>query len=229
MARDIRPDLIVSDLTMPEMDGFALLEQLKSIPETADIPIVVVSAKTLDEQDHETLNAYSKSVFTKGNFNTRQLTEHVIQLLGDDPIDIINSQQHEEMTAPPQLKSECTILVIDDDPRHQRLSRRLLETGGSYSVLTAATGSQGWDLIVEQKPDLILLDLLLPDLDGFELLERIQQDETLCNIPVIVVSGKELDDNERNRLRTNIRSLVKKTAIDRKQFLAMINNALAEG
>lgn len=230
MALELKPDLIVSDLRMPEMDGFALLEQLKNTTETASIPVVVISAKTLNEHDYTTLNTYSHSVWTKGNFNTRQLTEHVIHLLGDDPIEVIKPDPSEGTASEqPRRQADYTILVIDDDPRHQRLSRRLLETGGNYFVLTASTGAQGWDLIIDQTPNLILLDLMLPDMDGIELLERLQQDETLCNIPVIVVSGKDLDDDERNRLRASIRSLVKKTAIDRKQFLAMINNALAEG
>jgi threonine synthase len=230
LACDLQPDLIVSDLTMPEMDGFALLEKLKSTPETSDIPVVVISAKALDNQDYAALKVYSHSVWTKGNFDTRQLTKHVIHLLGDEPIDVIKPEFPEETTEHSlQSTTDCTILVIDDDPRHQRLSRRLLETGGNYSVLTASTGSEGWELVVNETPQLILLDLMMPDMDGFELLERIQQDETLCNIPVIVVSGKELDSNERTRLRASIRSLVRKTTIDRKQFLAMINNALAEG
>ncbi|MBL8134835.1 MAG: pyridoxal-phosphate dependent enzyme [Anaerolineae bacterium] len=86
LAQEHQPDLIVADLTMPEMDGFALLEQLKIVPGTMSIPVVVVSAKNLTEEDRTLLARYSESVWTKGGYNTRQLVDHIVGTLGDEPI-----------------------------------------------------------------------------------------------------------------------------------------------
>jgi threonine synthase len=85
-AREHHPDLIVADLTMPVMDGFALLELLKHDPETMAIPVVVVSAKSLTERERAFLEGKTESVWTKGDFNTRQLVDHIVDKLGDTPV-----------------------------------------------------------------------------------------------------------------------------------------------
>src|SRR5690606_37725493 len=75
--RDRQPDLVVTDLTMPDVDGFTMLEWLKADPRTAHIPVIVVSAKSLTLHDRKLLEAQSESVWQKGNFETRQLVDHV--------------------------------------------------------------------------------------------------------------------------------------------------------
>ncbi|MDZ4770027.1 MAG: pyridoxal-phosphate dependent enzyme [Chloroflexota bacterium] len=80
------PDLIVTDLTMPVMDGFTLLEQLKANPHTLAIPVVVVSAKNLTDADRALLEARSESVWTKGDYSNRQLVDHIVDALGDQPV-----------------------------------------------------------------------------------------------------------------------------------------------
>jgi threonine synthase len=83
MMRDNPADLIVTDLTMPGMDGFTLLEQLKSDPATMAIPVVVVSAKSLTPEDQAMLARYSESVWLKGGLNKRQFVDHIVDTLGD--------------------------------------------------------------------------------------------------------------------------------------------------
>lgn len=81
------------DLTMPEMDGLTLLERLKKNPQTANIPVVVVSAKNLTAQDRKTLDDYSDSVWTKGGFDTRQLVDHVVSVLGHTPVTAVTPKK----------------------------------------------------------------------------------------------------------------------------------------
>ncbi|MBK8020484.1 MAG: pyridoxal-phosphate dependent enzyme [Chloroflexi bacterium] len=85
-AQENHPDLIVTDLTMPEMDGFTLLDRLKSVQSTMNIPVVVVSAKNLTSMDRSHLEQYSESIWTKGGFSTRQLVDHIVDTLGDVPV-----------------------------------------------------------------------------------------------------------------------------------------------
>jgi threonine synthase len=227
MAQDYRPDLIVADLTMPEMDGFTLLEKLKNIRTTKEIPVVVVSAKALTVKDREVLAEYSDSVWTKGSFDTHALADHVVSLLGDTPIEVI--KPHKKVTtAIDTVSPQFKVLIIDDNPRDVRLARRLLESSGKYEVVEATSGQQGLQIVREDSPDLILLDLMMPDMDGFQLLEALQQDDALSEIPVIVVSAKELTQAERDQLRDNIRSLIQKSALDRKQFMATVEQTLVE-
>lgn len=221
--RDRKPDLVVVDLTMPEMDGFTLLEKLKNDPETANIPVVVVSAKSLTLQDRHTLETYSESVWTKGGFDTRQLVDHVVKTLGHTPVEVIKPEKQPKAQPVSQPQSDdYVIVVIDDNPRDLRLAKRLLQS--KYHVIEAATGRDGLKAIYNYHPDLIVLDLMLPDVDGFSILQTLQNDEKLRDIPVIVVSAKMLTPDEQQSLR--IRSVMEKASLDHKAFVDIINDEL---
>lgn len=225
------PDLVVCDLTMPQVDGFGLLETLKSNPKTAHIPVVVVSAKSLTAQDRKTLEESSESIWTKGGFETRQLVDHVVQTLGHTPVGLIHTDKGTRAT--PDV-SEITefpgddrvVVMIDDNPSDLRLARRMLQTEGNYHVIEATTGRAGLKAIYNYHPDLIILDLMMPDMDGFAILEALKRDPNLRDIPVIVVSAKALDDHEREELTRSINAILEKALLDRKQFLDIIKSEL---
>ncbi|MDZ4670099.1 MAG: pyridoxal-phosphate dependent enzyme [Phototrophicales bacterium] len=230
---DRKPDLVVCDLTMPVMDGLTLLERLKKNPITANIPVVVVSAKNLSEQDRKTLDDYSDSVWTKGGFETRQLVDHVVNVLGHTPVTntIQPSKTPETQTADTTTKKQGqhTIVIIEDNPLDLRLAKRMLATAkDAYYVIEAATGRAGLKAIYTYHPDLIILDLMLPDLDGFAILETLKNDVNLRDIPVMVVSAKSLDAEEQKRLNVHIKVLLEKASLDRKQLLDLIKNELSE-
>lgn len=226
-----KPDLVVTDLTMPETDGFTLLETLKNDPETAHIPVVVISAKSLTAQDREMLNAYSESVWMKGGFSTRQLVDHVVTTLGHEPVETgefprlsVPKQASESLEA--ETPTGQVVILIDDNPHDLRLARRILESSGNYQVITAETGRDGLKAIYNYHPDLIILDLILPDLDGTAILETLAKDPNLREIPVVVFSGKELSQEEQASLQQSVRSILQKASVDRREFLDTIKNEL---
>lgn len=229
---DRKPDLVVCDLTMPEMDGFTLLERLKTDPATANIPVVVISAKNLNDQDRKTLDDYSDSVWTKGGFETRQLVDHVVNVLGHTPVgnlttpSKLNHTEKSDNTIPSQNQS--TIVIIEDNPVDLRLAKRMLTTAqNEYYIVEASTGRDGLKAIYTYHPDLILLDLMLPDLDGFAILDTLKEDQNLRDIPVVVVSAKSLTLAESQRLNTHIKVLLEKASLDRKQLLELIKHELS--
>jgi threonine synthase len=229
MVRERKPDMIVMDLTMPEVDGFTLLERLKHDPETASIPVIVVSAKTLTTEDRKMLEEYSDSIWQKGGFETRKLVEHVIDTLGHKPLEVISPRSSENLGSTiveTEAEEQHLIVVIDDNPSDLRLARRLLETSGSYRVLEAASGREGLKAIYEHDPDLIILDLMLPDMDGFSVLETLHGDHKLRDIPVVIFSAKDLTPEERQRLQEQIHSVMEKSSFDRRQFLSIIKEEL---
>lgn len=236
VVRDHKPDFIITDLTMPEMDGFTLLERLKHNPETAQIPVVVVSAKTLSDVDARMLKAYSESVWTKGGFDTRQLVDHVVQALGHTPPEPpANGQDTPESrpsrsfvveTSAEESASKALVVIIEDDPHDLRLARRLLESEGSYRIIEAATGREGLKAVYEHHPELIILDLMLPEMDGFEVLRVIRKDPKLRDTPVIVLSAKELTAQEKAALESRSASVMMKAAFDRNQFLYIVSSIL---
>jgi threonine synthase len=236
VVRDRQPDLIITDLTMPDVDGFMMIDWLKIDPRTAHIPVVVVSAKSLTLNDRKVLEAQSESVWQKGNFETRQLVDHVVARLGHTPVEVIQSTskrqanqqavQEDEPTEPVDRSNKQLVLVIDDNLHDVRLPRRLLHNALDIQVIEAHTGREGLKAIYNYHPDLIVLDLSLPDMDGFSIVDTLQRDAQLRDIPIILYSARDLSPEERQTLRANIRSVVTKATLDQQQFADLIRREL---
>ncbi len=104
------------------------------------------------------------------------------------------------------------IVVVEDNPDAARLLRRILQTRGEFQIAEAHTGKKGLALIRETQPDLVLLDLMMPDMDGFAVLDHMKADDSLKDVPVIVITAKELSRSERQRLQGQIEMLLQKGA-----------------
>jgi threonine synthase len=103
-----------------------------------------------------------------------------------------------------------SIAIIEDDPKARLLLRRILQTRGEYRIVEAADGATGLEMVRRERPDVILMDLMMPGMDGFEVLDALKSDEKVSNVPVIVVSAKELTAAERERLSGHIDTLMQK-------------------
>ncbi|NDJ79258.1 MAG: pyridoxal-phosphate dependent enzyme [Chloroflexi bacterium] len=241
LVRQRKPDLVVMDLTMPDLDGFTMLEAFKTDAEVAHIPVVVVSAKTLTASDRARLEGRAESLWQKGNFNTRELVEHVVSTLGgdltDSPEELTEATEGQVVAASKQTITTATpkpsepthnIIVIDDDRRDARLIRRLLEATGRYHVHEAYTAESGWQQVQENKPDLLVLDLMLPDVSGETLLERLKNDDTTRDIPVVVLTAKDIRASEREQLLGKIISLFEKANLDRQALIDYVNETLSD-
>ena len=119
-----------------------------------------------------------------------------------------------------------SIAIVDDNPDAARLIRRILQTRGDYTIYEAADGRRGLSLIREHQPDLVVLDLMMPEMDGFAMLDALRADSTTRNIPVIVVTAKELTPAERDRLGGQIDSLLQKGSFMDDELLADVLGAL---
>jgi threonine synthase len=240
LVRQRKPDLVVMDLTMPDLDGFTMLEAFKTDAEVAHIPVVVVSAKTLTPADRARLEGRAESLWQKGSFNTRELVEHVVQTLGGDLEDspdeltevsegtvVAASKKNIDEAVPRAPATKQDIVVIDDDRRDARLIRRLLETTGRYNVHEAYDGEGGLKKIQELKPDLVVLDLMLPDMPGEELLEKVKADPVTRDVPVVVLTAKDIRSQEREQLLGKIISLFEKANLDRQALVDYVNETLS--
>jgi threonine synthase len=225
MLHDVQPDLIVTDLTMPEMDGFSLLQSLKTDVNTAHIPVVVVSAKTIAEHERALLDAYSDSVWMKGDFETRQLVDHIVQTLGDDS-SLITPFSQAAQTRTASSMTARSVLIIDDNRRDSRLAQRLIEQSGDFRVQVIDRGRDGLKWVFEHHPDLLLVDLMLPDLDGFAIVENIRQDAALFDLPIIVYTARELSPDEESRLKAWSCLLIRKDKMQNSEFLTTLNKGL---
>jgi threonine synthase len=260
LVRQRRPDLVMLDLTMPEMDGFAVLGALKADERTCDIPVVIISAKTLTSDEWRYLRRHARSIWQKGGFSARELASHVVETLGDEVSELETRPAGSPATACPtaipalgeaspwgaagpglaagqpgsqpieafgQLERP-RILVVDDNVWDSRLMRRLFAARQRYDVVEAHSAAEAMQAIEQAVPDLILLDLKLPDVSGEELLQKLRAQEETRDVPVVVVSAKDIDATLRIQLVTHADSVWSKGTLDRSSLLAHIETILAE-
>ena len=235
------PDLIVSDLTMPEMDGFALLEELKKDPATAKIPVIVVSAKDLTLEDEQRLAGRTSSIWLKGAFSTKDLVQHVVDTLStseeEDEAEVAREPRERTKTREIPLLEAVSpqkegadlkkVVLVDDNPMDARLISRILQMSRPLQIKQVQAGQEAIKVIQTEDPDLIILDLMIPDKSGFQILKELRQDKKLDTIPVIVITSKDLSEAEQQVLLSNdVLSLWQKGKLDREKLMAQIQEQL---
>jgi len=102
------------------------------------------------------------------------------------------------------------IAIVDDDPNVRRLISRILKSQGNYVLFEAVDGNSAIDLVSREKPDLVILDLMMPDVDGFSVIDQIHAQRETRDIPIIVMTAKDLTIQEKIRLQGQIQSLMRK-------------------
>lgn len=183
LAREEQPQLITLDIMLPDIDGFMVLEQLKDHPVTAPIPVVIISM--LCEQDKG--YAFGAVDYVVKPFSENDLLTSIRQALG--PI-------RKEDEAEP---SRNNLLVVDDEHDIITFLVEALSVHG-YQVRSASNGLEALERIAESIPDLILLDLKMPGMDGYEVIRHLKGDEATRGIPIIVITASPVD-KERDKVR----------------------------
>jgi CheY-like chemotaxis protein len=187
LAREHRPNAVSLDVFLPDMLGWTVLNQLKQDPTMRHIPVQIV---TLDEDRQHGLSRGAFSFLAKPT--TTEGLQHALSKIKD--------------YATPRPKR---LLVIEDNAAEQ-LSISELLGHKDVEIQTAASGTAGLEALRNEPYDCAVLDLRLPDMSGFEVLEHIRDNAALCDLPVVVFTGKELTPEEDNRLHTLARSVVVK-------------------
>ncbi|HUN39225.1 MAG TPA: HAMP domain-containing protein [Acetobacteraceae bacterium] len=187
LAREYQPTAVSLDVFLPDMLGWTVLSQLKQNPATRHIPVQIV---TLDEDRQHGLARGAFSFMTKPT--TTEGLELALSKLTD--------------YAKPRRKR---LLVVEDNPLEQVSISELLGHD-DIDIETVETGRHAIERLYEEPADCVVLDLRLPDMSGFEVLERIRDDAGLSNVPVVVFTGRELSPEEDARLHTMARSVVVK-------------------
>jgi threonine synthase len=118
------------------------------------------------------------------------------------------------------------VAIIDDHPDARRLIRRILQAQGEYTILEAANGKEGYELTRRELPDLVILDLMMPDMDGFQVLQALKAERTTAHIPIIVATAKELTAEEKKRLGTQIQALIQKGDFISDEFVEEVKSLL---
>jgi len=202
LARQLHPALITLDVLMPGIDGWTVLQALKADPELARIPVLMLTI--LDEKNKGyTLGA--------SDYMTKPIDRERLRGL-------LARYQPEE--------NGRQVLVVEDDPDTRRWLCRALK-GEGWQVREADNGRVALERVAEARPDLILLDLMMPEMDGFEFLAELRKNEALRRLPVIVLTAAELSDEDRRRLNGGVERVIQKAAFTRDQLLAELHQLVA--
>jgi CheY-like chemotaxis protein/anti-sigma regulatory factor (Ser/Thr protein kinase) len=205
LAREMAPAAILLDILMPQKDGWQTLHELKGDETTHDIPVILV---TVVENKALGYNLGAADYLVK------PLSEHEVQA-ALQRLEIIGSVQFASGTASAghlEHSRGKRLLVVDDDPQVVDLVSQLLQDPG-YTIHTAADGAEALREIEEQPPDVILLDLLMPHLDGFAVLDALQHKPETGSIPVIVITAKQLSEAEVERLQKRAFRVIQKGSL----------------
>jgi CheY-like chemotaxis protein len=198
-ARELHPFAITLDILMPHKDGWQTLHELKADAATRDIPIIVLSI--VDNKDlGYRLGAFD---YLLKPFDR----EAILAALGRIP------------------PHQGRLLVVDDDPQVIDLVRQLLE-GEPYEIVAVTDGQEALAAIAEKRPGVILLDLLMPHMDGFGVIDHLQQDPQSRQIPVIVLTAKTLTATERATLDRTARAVIQKRGLDRDTLIQELRGLL---
>lgn len=195
--RKDRPDLILLDIVMPRKDGFSVLEEMMSEDELKDIPVVVLSNSGDIVELSRVKDLGAKEILIKTAFGPQELLGKVKPILYQDspspaPPSHENKASASEVAIPPESSTQGgklgRILLIEDDPFLWGLIRTKLMKEG-FDVTVAQDGEKGIEEARKANPSLVLLDIILPDVNGFTVLERLKADQATAGIPVVVLSN----------------------------------------
>ncbi|WP_164982676.1 response regulator [Leisingera sp. NJS204] len=203
LARRLMPSAITLDVVMPELDGWEFLKEIKSDKETAAIPVIM--ATMTEEPDRG---------FALG------ASEYMTKPIDREKMKALLSKYHPQDRTP-------EVLVVEDDPDVRDVLRGIFSKNG-WDVTEAENGNIGIERLNGCQPDLIMLDLLMPEMDGFQFLEALRQRPEYGRITIVVLTAANLTPEDHQRLNGGVTQIVQKTDIGRSELLATIREIIVE-
>jgi len=198
-----KPDVIILDVIMPDLDGWGVLAQLKNDPVLSSIPVVMASIV----ENRPLAYALGAAEFVNKPIERMSLEDTVKKCLTSDHI--------------------LTVLIVEDDELTRSMLSSLLTKKG-WNIRTAINGADALISVKEISPDLILLDLMMPEVDGFQFLKILRTEEQWESIPVVVLTARNLSEVERNTLSNDAQNILQKGAYDKDYLLDQIRLLVRE-
>lgn len=211
LAKELHPDAITLDVMMPHQDGWSVLCALKADPELAEIPTIVLTM-----MDNKPMGM----ALGASDYMTKPIDRHRL-------IALLHKYQQRQSESSPDHPPVESILIVEDDPATRDLLHRVLEHHG-WKTFVAENGRRGLEAIASHPPDLILLDLMMPEMDGFEFLNALKQYPHGRSIPVVVMTAKDITPQEYLQLKGSVQTILQKQGLSFDRLCTEIRNMIAE-
>jgi CheY-like chemotaxis protein len=206
-AKDLMPAAITLDIMLPELDGWDVLTKLKSDPATSQIPIFVVSIVDNPEL----------------GMSLGAIDYFVKPVDGKELINRLNAFYLKHSIG----KSDVRILVVDDEPANLDWLSHVLEPAG-FTVELASGGQEALDLAKSRKPDLVLLDLMMPVVSGFDVVERLRADEVTRETPIMILTSATLTDSDKRQLNGRVSEILSRGSVGAAEITSLLRRVIAE-
>ncbi|MBT3168864.1 MAG: response regulator [Candidatus Cloacimonetes bacterium] len=219
-----KPDILVLDLMMPDLSGFGVIEKLQKNPETMKLPVIIVTAKDLTKEDKNRLNGNVASILSKDENTSVNLAaeiRRILQQLDSRKNKVLKFEAVQKII----LKQLTNVLVVEDNPDNMTTIKAVLNN--RYEILEAIDGEIGLELAQTKNPALILLDINLPKMDGFEVLQKLKMNEKTKNIPTIALTAMAMKGDKEKILSAGFDGYMSKP-IDPVLLIEKIANRLKE-
>jgi CheY-like chemotaxis protein len=217
------PDAIILDLMMPGMDGFEVLETIRGTQATAQIPVLILTAKFVSKSELNRLTANNiHQLVQKGDVGKEELLSSIRSMIGKTKPQVKGLFTK---AVPVVKEGKITILLVEDNEDNVKTIQVLM--GDQYNLIVARDGVEGIEKAKSMNPDLILLDISLPLKDGFVVLEEIRKSETLQKVPVIAVTARAMKGDREHFLNHGFDDYISKP-IDSDFFEATLSKWILE-
>ncbi len=205
-AKDTLPDLIVFDENSVEMNDLFDINSIKQAPDLKDVPIVMLTKS----ENEDLASAIGVKDFLPKPIQRNRILDVVLKYV---------------RKRPSTKTSDNYILVVEDDINNQEVIKRHLESDG-LNVKLAANGLEGMAIVKEKQPDLVFLDIIMPEMDGFEFVETLRKSKQWQSIPVIILTAIELSKEQRAKLSNHVETILFKTDIEPTAMLGKLRNVI---
>jgi len=223
------PDLILLDLRMPEMDGFKVLEELQKRDDLKDLPVIILTAADLTEDEKKEFGENVKGIIIKGQIDKNALLFEINKILYGPGAGRTTCRQaaeeKEKKPEKPEKTWQAKILIAEDNSDNLILFKEILRPP-DYKIYVAKNGQEAVDVAVKEKPDLILMDMQMPVMDGLKATKRIREMEELKDIPIIGLTARAMKGDREKVLAAGCSDYLSKPVIP-KNLLMMVKKWLA--
>ncbi|MFZ4401753.1 MAG: response regulator [Bacteroidales bacterium] len=213
------PDAIILDLMMPGIDGFEVLKTLRETESTANVPVLILTAKHITKEDLSSLTRNNiNQLIQKGDINRNELLNEVNKMVF--PETKTEKQPQRELQ---NIEGKAVILVVEDNPDNMTTVKALLSD--DYVIIEAVDGKQAIETVKQQDTNLILMDIALPEVDGIEAFKTIRGNVNFQHIPIIALTASAMTSDREIILSHGFDAYIAKP-IDQKLFFTTINEVL---